>query len=296
MPLQLRQSLLLFLAALIWGTTFVAQSLGNEVMGPFAFNFSRSIVGAVVLFLMYPLIWIATGRKKLAKVSAWTDKKLWLRGFICGVVLFFALSFQQCGLVTEGVGKAGFITSLYIVGVPVTGIFIGRKVGLNVWIAVILAVIGLYLLTIKNGTFTIQIGDTLFILCALFFTSHILVIDRFVVDTDAVKLSCIQFFWVGILSLIPTFLFETLTLEMLTKGLWCILYAGVLSSGIAYTLQIVGQKGLNPTIASLVMSLEAVISVLAGWFVLNEILTSRELIGCVVMGIAILIAQLPRKK
>ncbi|MEI3355470.1 MAG: DMT family transporter [Duodenibacillus massiliensis] len=194
------------------------------------------------------------------------------------------------------VGKASFITSLYIVIVPVIGIFIGRRSSLNIWLAVILAVAGLWFLCMNPGTgFTLSLGDSLVLACALSFSFHILVIDHFAPKTDGVRMSCIQFAVGGVWGFILMMFFDPPTLKDLWDAVWMLLYAGILSNGIAYTLQIVGQKGLNPTVASLIMSFEAVVGVLAGWLFMNQALTGRELIGCAVMAAAIVLAQLPAK-
>ncbi len=210
-------------------------------------------------------------------------------------MLFIAGSLQQVGLQYTTVGKAGFITACYIVIVPVCGIFLHKKIGGRVWIAVALSLIGLYLLCITERL-TIGKGDILVFLCALVFTMHILVIDYFSPRADGVKMSCIQFFVCGLLSLVPMYALETPELGALMKSWAPILYAGVLSSGVAYTLQIVGQKNVNPAIASLILSLESCFSVLAGWLILGQRLSVREAAGCALMFAAIMLAQLPERR
>lgn len=285
---------LLFLTAFIWGTAFVAQSVGMDHIGPFTFNAARSIVGGIALL---PVIFVF-GRFKTQEQKAREKanrKALILGGICCGIALGVASALQQMGIQYTTVGKAGFLTALYIVIVPILGLFFGKKVGLKLWLSVVIAILGLYLLCM-SGSLTLQKGDLLVLLCAFCFSAHIMVIDYFSPKVDGVKMSCIQFFVAGLLSLVGMLLFrEAPTAHDLTRSWLPILYAGVLSSGVGYTLQIIGQKGVNPTIASLVLSLESVISVLAGWVVLNEALSVREGLGCVLMFIAIILAQLPER-
>ena len=291
---------MLMTAAFIWGTAFVAQSVGMDYLGPFTFNGVRNFVGAAALL---PCIWLLDRlnrrdvKDKAVKEAKNPGEKrdLILGGVSCGTVLFVAGSFQQVGLQYTTVGKAGFITACYIVIVPVCGIFLHKKIGGKVWIAVGLSLIGLYLLYITEKL-TIGKGDILVFLCALVFTMHILVIDYFSPKVDGVKMSCIQFFVCGLLSLAPMFALETPQIAAIIKSWGPILYAGVLSSGVAYTLQIVGQKNVNPAIASLILSLESCFSVLAGWIILGQRLSGREAMGCVLMFAAIILAQLPDRR
>ena len=291
---------MLMTAAFIWGTAFVAQSVGMDYLGPFTFNGVRNFVGAAALL---PCIWLLDRlnrrdvKDKAVKEAKNPGEKrdLILGGVSCGTVLFVAGSFQQVGLQYTTVGKAGFITACYIVIVPVCGIFLHKKIGGKVWIAVGLSLIGLYLLCITEKL-TIGKGDILVFLCALVFTMHILVIDYFSPKVDGVKMSCIQFFVCGLLSLAPMFALETPQIAAIIKSWGPILYAGVLSSGVAYTLQIVGQKNVNPAIASLILSLESCFSVLAGWIILGQRLSGREAMGCVLMFAALILAQLPDRR
>ena len=216
-------------------------------------------------------------------------------GILCGIFLCLASNFQQFGIKYTTVGKAGFITACYIVIVPVLGLFLKQKCGPFIWAAVVMAVIGLYLLCIKDG-FSIGTGDILVMICALLFSIHILVIDHFSPMVDGVKMSCIQFLVCGILSGIPALLLEKPAVSAILAAWQPILYAGILSCGVAYTLQIIGQKNMNPTVASLILSLESCISVLAGWLILKQQLSLREFAGCAVMFAAIILAQLPQKK
>lgn len=286
-----KNGFLLFLTAFIWGTAFVAQSVGMDHLGPFGFNGIRSLIGGAALL---PCIWILgrTDREHRRK----EDRKTLLAGGIsCGLALFAASSLQQIGIQYTTAGKAGFITAFYIVLVPVAGIFLGKKAGWKVWTAVAMALAGLYFLCITES-FRIGKGDVFVFAGAVIFAVHILVIDYFAPRTDGVKMSCIQFFVAGILSLFPMAATETTTLEGVWLSMGPLLYAGVLSCGVAYTLQIIGQKNMNPTIASLILSLESCISVLAGWVILGERLSVREGAGCALMFGAIILAQLPGKK
>lgn len=290
---KIQSSLILLLTASIWGIAFVAQSVGMDYVGPFTFNAVRSIMGGIVLI---PCIFFLNKlSKKEKKYYSSKEKKLLLTGGICcGIFLCAASNFQQIGIKYTTVGKAGFITACYIILVPILGIFLGKKTGKMIWLSVVLAVIGLYLLCI-SGSFSIGKGDFFVLCCAFLFAVHILIIDYFAPKTDGVKLSCIQFLVSGILSSIFMFLFENPTLFALLQAWKPLLYAGVMSCGVAYTLQIIGQKNMNPTVASLILSLESCISVLAGWVLLHQKLSLREILGCVIMFIAILIAQLPEE-
>ncbi|MDD6233486.1 MAG: DMT family transporter [Frisingicoccus sp.] len=293
---------MLMLAAFIWGTAFVAQSLGMDYLGPFTFNGVRNFIGALALL---PCIWFLNRlnekeRKRNGQISETSKtengskKDLILGGITCGVVLFTASSLQQVGIQYTSVGKAGFITACYIVIVPVCGVFLHKKIGWKVWLAVCLSLMGLYFLCITEKL-TIGKGDILMFLCALVFSLHIIVIDYFSPKVDGVKMSCIQFFVCGVLSIVPMFALEKPEASAILKSMGPILYAGVLSSGVAYTLQIVGQKNVNPAIASLILSLESCFSVLAGWVILKQQLSSREALGCVLMFAAIILAQLPER-
>ena len=289
---QMRNSLLLLLTAAIWGVAFVAQSVGMDYVGPFTFNGVRSLIGGIVLL---PLV-LGARRKKPAFGAGASDKKtLLLGGVLCGAVLFAASSLQQIGIQYTTVGKAGFITACYIVIVPLLGLFFGKRCGLLTWLAVALALVGLYLLCITE-TLSVGKGDLLMLGCALLFSVHILVIDFFSPRVDGVAMSCIQFFVCALLSAVPMLAGERPQLSAILAAWAPVLYAGVLSCGVAYTLQIVGQKGMNPTVASLILSLESCISVLAGWLILGQRLSGREILGCLVMFGAIVLAQLPQKR
>lgn len=311
--LKIKNSLLLLLTAAIWGVAFVAQSVGMDYVGPLTFNCVRSLLGGAVLI---PCIWLL-GRLEgnhdtRESVRTFAEKKnetkeLLIGGVSCGLLLCAASNFQQFGIMYTSVGKAGFITACYIIIVPILGIFLQRKCGISVWLGVVFALTGLYFLCIKGNVSTVEAerfiswlpvgkGELLLMICALLFSLHILVIDHFTVRVDGVKMSCIQFFVCGIISGIGMFLTEDAQISAILTAWQPVLYAGVMSCGVAYTLQIVGQKGMNPTVASLILSLESVISVLAGMALLSQRLTKWEILGCVLMFIAIILAQLPQKE
>ena len=296
---QYRSSLLLFLAASIWGVAFVAQSVGMDYMGPFTFNGARSLIGGIVLL---PLIAVRERSRKKNGGEAETPEKKKARrkvtllgGCCCGLAICTASMFQQYGIQYTTVGKAGFITTLYIIIVPIMGLFFGKKVRRIVWAGAALAAAGMYLLCV-NETLSLNKGDLLVFLCAVIFSVHILVIDYFSPKADGVKLSCIQFFVAGILCTIGAFLLETPSWDALVSGAVPVLYAGVMSCGVAYTLQIIGQRNLDPTVASLILSLESVVSVLAGWVILDQTMNGKEIFGCVLVCAAVILVQLPGKK
>lgn len=285
---KLVSSLMLIVAALIWGTAFVAQRKGMEYAGPLAFNGVRTLIGSLVL-LPVALIFRPAKAANLRKTL--------LAGLLCGLCLFMATNLQQIGLTSTEAGKAGFITTFYIILVPVLGLFLRKKTGAVTWLAVAVALGGLFFLCVKPGEVRIAPGDLLVLGCAFFFAVQILVIDFFVQEVDGVLLSCVQFAVDGVLSLIAAFLFEKPDFPALFRGWIPLLYTGILSCGVAYTLQILGQKNLHPTVASLLMSLESAFAVLGGWLILHERLTRRELLGCALMLAAVLLVQLaPAKK
>lgn len=292
MKQQIKSSLILLLTATIWGVAFVAQSVGMEYIGPFTFNAIRCVLGGLVLI---PVILVLKKKKETgAENQEKEDKKtLWMGGIACGVILCIASNLQQFGIMEASVGKSGFFTALYIVMIPVIGIFIGKRPGIKLWFCVALAVVGMYLLCMKDGSFTIERADIMLLLCALAFSFHILVVDYFSPKVDGVKMSCIQFFVCGVLSAVGMLFTETPDISNIQAAWLPLLYAGLLSCGVGYTLQIVGQKGINPVIASLIMSLESVISALAGWVILGQVLSPKEILGCVLMFVAIIITQIP---
>lgn len=292
---QIRNTLLLVLTALIWGCTFVALSVGAEYVGALTFLASRCWVAGIVLLAVVAATEAhnkRTGKPTAAPQTREAKRTLVTGGIACGIFLFLAASTQQIGIAQTTTAKASFITTLYVLIVPFLTLFMGRKVGKKIWICVVLGVVGLYLLCITGG-FSLSWGDTMVLICAFFFACHILTIDHFSPKTDALRMSCIQFFAAATLSTICMFLFEHPTWANIQAAILPILYAGIMGYGVGFTLQIVAQKDLNPTIASLAMSLEGVFGALAGWVLLGQVLTVREFIGCVLMFAAIVLAQLP---
>ena len=300
--LKQRNSFLLVLAAFIWGIAFVAQSTGGNAVGPYTFNCIRSIIGGIVLL---PVIRLSDRLHwSRRKPVSHADRRILLTGgTACGIALSIASNLQQMGIYMGApVGKAGFLTACYILIVPILGLFIKKKCGWNIWLGIIIAVAGLYLLCIQES-FSIRFSDCLLLLCALSFAVQILIVDHYADIVDGVRMACIQFFVCGITSAIPM-LFVDMGRSVSEISQWAaaftdpyawipILYAGALSCGVAYTLQIIGQRGLNPTVASLLMSLESVFSVLAGWILLNEALSGREILGCIFIFVAVVLAQSP---
>ena len=312
---KLRNTFFLFLTAMIWGAAFVAQSVSMDYIGPFTFICLRSVIGG--LFLI-PVIIVLDGiRRKSQNESAnvvssentlhniemdiekeekqrlsWKNKQLIEGGIVWGMLLFFASCVQQTGIQYTTVGKAGFITTFYIIIVPLIGLFFKKYCGILTWIGVVIALAGLYFLCITQKL-TIQRGDALILCCSVLYAGQILAIDHYNPFVDGVKMSCIQFLTGGVLGAVFMFLFENPSVAMILSAAGPILYTGIMSTGVGYTLQIVGQKGLNPTVAALILSLESVFSALSGYVFLHQVLTTRELIGCVLMFIAIVLAQLP---
>ena len=285
---------ILLLTAFIWGMAFTAQSAGMDYIGPFTMNCARSILGGLALL---PLIaWNQARQRKKAEAGTDTNwRATVIGGICCGVILAVASALQQIGIIYTTVGKAGFITTLYIVMVPLVGVFWRKKIAGRVWFSVALAAVGMYLLCM-NESFTVNPGDMYVFFCAVAFTGHILVIDHFSPKADGVAMSCIQFFTCAVLSGIAMLVAETPTWENIFAAAVPILYAGIMSSGVGYTLQIIGQKYTEPTVASLIMSLESVFAVLGGWMILGEKLSGRELLGCAVVFVGIILVQLPERR
>ena len=295
-----KNTFLLLLTAFIWGVAFVAQSVGMDYVGPLTFNASRFIIGAI--FLIPCIAFLDKLKEKENQAAgknipeAPQNKKVLITGGICcGIAIAAASTLQQYGIAYTTVGKAGFITALYIVIVPILGIFLKRKPRLIIWFSVLLALVGLYFLCMTDSL-SFSKGDTLVLLCAFVFSLHIMIIDHFSPMVDGVRMSCIQFAVAGVLCGIPALIFEHPTFSSLLAAWAPILYAGILSCGVAYTLQIVAQKNYDPTVASLLLSLESVFSVLAGWVILHQALSPREIFGCVLVFIAIILVQLPTPK
>ncbi len=290
--------LCLGLTALIWGTAFVAQKSGLDYLGPFTFNGVRSIIGGLALLPCIVLIDIINGQKPslLGKCASGERRLALIKGGVyCGVILGIASSLQQYGIKYTSVGKAGFITTLYIIIVPLLGVFFRRKVGLVMWFCSVLAIFGMYLLCFRGGG-SLNVGDVLVFFCSIVFSLHILTVDRFAPQADGVRMSCIQFWVAGVIAMGCALLFEKVIWRDLLSAKWPLLYAGIMSCGVAYTLQIIGQKSVHPVVASLLMSLESVFAALSGWVILHERLSTTELLGCAIIFIAVIIAQLPSKE
>ena len=294
MNTQTKNSLLLLLCSLIWGTAFVAQSAGSG-MGAYSFLAGRSWLAVLVLIptvMVFDAIRRKSGTDAKPKTAA-EKKKLLAAGFVCGTLLFAASAAQQIGItINPSTAKAGFLTAMYVVLVPVFGLFFRRKVSLPVWIAVALSVVSLYLLCIK-GSFRLAAGDLLVLVCAVCFAVHILVIDHFGATCDGVKLSCVQFLFAGLWSAVCIPFFEHVDAAALLSCALPLLYVGVFSCGVGYTLQILAQKDSNPTVVTILLSLESVFAVIAGAIILHQHMTPREYLGCALMFLAVVLAQIP---
>ena len=277
-------------ATVIWGSAFIAQSVGMDKIGPFTFQAVRCFLAVVFLF---PASALFSKGKPFWK--SWADPALWRSGVICGLALFAASSLQQIGLVYTDAGKAGFLTAMYIVFVPFLGLFLGQKPGRNALLSLIPAIVGLYLLSCTSVS-GINKGDVLLLLCAVAFSVQILLIDRHCAGLDGLKLNCIQALVAAVLSVPWALLTENVDASRIASCWLPLGYAGVLSMGVAYTLQIVGQKRVAPSAAALLMSLESVFAALFGWLLLHETMTRAELLGCLLVFAAVVISQLPEKK
>jgi len=283
-----KSNLLLLLAAAIWGFAFVAQRIGMDHVGPFTYNGVRFLLGALSLL---PLILFYNKGPKNQVPDKQGIKNVMRTGFIAGTILFLGASLQQIGLLYTTAGKAAFITCLYIVFVPLVGIFLKQYISMTTWLGSVVAIVGLYLLCVKDSFF-ISYGEVLELIGAFFWTFHILVIDRFSRKVDVLQLSFFQFITCSALSLVTALLIETISLEGLRLALVPILYGGICSVGIAYTLQVVGQKHAQPSHAAIILSMETVFAALGGWLILNEILGFQELLGCIIMLAGMLLSQL----
>ena len=295
MNTQTKNSMLLMLCALIWGTAFVAQSAGSG-MGAFSFLAGRSWMAVLVLIptvLVFDAIRRKNGTDAKPKTAA-EKKKLLAAGFVCGTLLFAASAAQQIGItINPSTAKAGFLTAMYVVLVPVFGLFLGRKGNAQLWISMVVAVLGLYLLCMKNGFGSIESSDWLLLSCAVLFSFQIIAVDHFSPQVDGVRLSLAEFLVVSVESTVAALLFEQPAMAEFATYAMPILYCGIMSSGVAYTLQILGQRDLNPAVASLIMWLESVFSALGGWLLLHQNLSFRESTGCVLLFAAVVLAQLP---
>lgn len=294
MSKRMMGNLLLLAGAMIWGAAFVAQSVGMDYLEPFTFQTARSFLGS---FVLLPVIWFRDrgGRNDRRPVRPEDRRYLLAAGTLCGVILFAASSLQQLGLLYTTAGKSGFVTAFYIILVPVVGLCFGRKVRPWIWVSVVLALAGLYLLCVSE-TMTVGPGEWLTLGCALAFSFQILLIDRVSNRVDSVRLCSMEFFVCGVLSMILMFCTETPRWDAVLRCWLPICYTGICSSGIGYTFQIIGQAYTEPAVASLLMSLESVFSVLFGWLLLRQMLSIRELLGCLLVFSAVILAQLPGRK
>lgn len=286
----------LFITATIWGTAFVAQSVGMDHVGPFIFNATRYGIGAIVLI---PVIFllnkinkkdVSTGEVN----SSWDLKSTIVGGFFCGVVMAIATLFQQFGILYTTVGKAGFGTALYIIIVPFMGVLLKKRITPNVWLAAVIAIIGFYLMCMSE-TMSVNKGDVLVLIGAFFWSVHIHTVDHYVARVNGVMMSSVQFAVSSVICWILGFIFERFTFDDIVLAGGPILYAGLMSCGIAYTLQIIGQKNVEPALACLIMSLESVVSAIAGWIILSEAMTAIEIFGAVMVFAGVIIAQLPSR-
>lgn len=294
MKKQIQGSVYLLIATLIWGTAFVAQSVGMDYIEPFTFQATRSYLAVIALF---PVIFLMDKRRDGGRTfkAKWTDKRLWTTGLLCGGALFLASGLQQVGLVHTDAGKAGFITAMYIVLVPVLGLLFKQKVPGLVWVSVGLAVVGLYLLSCA-GVNRINIGDILLMGCAAAFAVQIILVDRLAQDLDGLRLNFVQFLVNALISTLVMLATETPHWDSILACGVPLVYTGVMSSAVAYSLQIMGQQNLPSAPASLIMSLESVFAALSGWLLLNESMTGVELFGCGLVFAAVIMSQMPNKK
>ena len=295
---NVKGSAILCLAALIWGLAFVVQSQAADLVPPFIFNSLRSFIGAAFLFGLL-LIKKAKSKACIFPTEKSKVKEMFIGGILCGILLAISVNFQQFGLANYPDGaaseaRAGFLTALYVVLVPVASIFFGKRSGIAVWIAVAVATLGIYLLSLSGGIDSIYLGDILMLVCAVSFTFHILAVDRYGEPVGGILLSMIQFLTCGIVSGILSLCCETVIWANVLAATPQMLYMGIMSSGIAYTLQIYGQRYAEPAIASLSMSLESVFAALGGWIIMGNTLTPREFGGCALVFAAIVLAQLPQ--
>ena len=288
---KLRGSLAILVATVIWGSAFIAQSVGMDYIGPFTFQTMRSVLAVPFLIIVIFLI----ERSPAKSIEKWLEPDLWKAGLPCGVALFIAAGLQQMGIVHTTAGKAGFITAMYIVLVPILGVFLRKKPPFTAWIGVLLAVAGLYLLSCVGVT-QVNIGDLYLLGCALGYAVQITLVDQMGISVDGLRLNCVQSLFCGIFSGIVMFLTEDVIISSILSCWIPLVYAGIFSLGIAFSLQIIGQKHLEPTPAALIMSLESVFAVLFGWLLLHERMSTAELCGCALVFCAVILSQIPAKE
>ena len=285
---QLKGSIILLITAIVWGSSFVAQSEGMNYVQPFTYNSIRTIIGGIVLI---PVIFCFRSFGKSSEKKPLNFRITLIGGMLCGLVLCIASSLQQFGIVTTTAGKSGFITALYVIFVPILELILGKRQRKIIWLCVLMAIVGFWLLCI-NESFTIGAGEWLTFVCSVFFACHIIVIDRFLSKgADGLIMACVQFLTAGFVMLVCMFIFEQPNIDSILSAKYTILYAGVLSCGVGYTFQIIGQRYTAPTIATLIMSLESVFSVIAGCIILGEALALKEIAGCILVFTAVVLAQ-----
>lgn len=286
---ELKASIMLFFTSIIWGLAFVAQTQGMEHIGPFTFTAARSVVAIIFLYLTY----IFFNKTSKAYREQKFDMKRTIRGgVLCGLVFTFGINFQQIGLVYTTAGKASFLTALYIVFIPIIGLFYGKKINRKLQLCIVFAMIGTYLMSVK-GSLSMNIGDLITIFGSIVFAIHILMLSEFSKDTNAVLVSLIQFAVCGFFSLIAALIFEGIEMSAILKSYLAILYVGILSSGVGFTIQLMALKELDPVVASMISSLESVFGAVFGWLILSQSMSEREIIGGIIIFVATLIAQLP---
>lgn len=296
MKSKLKSNLAILIATIIWGSTFVAQSIGMDHIGPFTFQAARCFLGGLILLPIIAVMDKFTGKNDgKTFFSRWADKQLWKAGLLCGIPLFVATNLQQVALVDTDAGKSAFLTAMYIVFVPIIGMFFGQKPSKWVPVSVALGVAGLYCLSCVGVT-SIATSDLLLLGCAVAFAVQILAVDKFANRVDCLRLNCINAFLCAGLSAVIMLITEEPSWNAVRGCFGSVAYAGILSMGIAYSLQNIGQKNLDSATASLLMSTESVFAVLAGWIVLKQSLDFWEGLGCILVFIAIVLSQLPDKK
>ncbi|MGR5590574.1 DMT family transporter [Peptoniphilus grossensis] len=286
---ELKASIMLFITSIIWGLAFVAQAQGMEHIGPFTFTASRSLVAIIFLYLTYVFF---NKTSKSYREQKFDMKRTVRGGVLCGLVFTFGINFQQIGLVYTTAGKASFLTALYIVFIPIIGLFYGKKINRKLQLCIVLAMIGTYLMSVK-GSLSMNIGDLITIFGSIVFAIHILMLSEFSKDTNAVLVSLIQFAVCGFFSLIAALIFEGIEIDAILKSYLAILYVGILSSGVGFTIQLMALKELDPVVASMISSLESVFGAVFGWLILSQSMSEREIIGGIIIFVATLIAQLP---
>lgn len=286
---ELKASIMLFITSIIWGLAFVAQAQGMEHIGPFTFTAARSLVAIIFLYLTYVFF---NKTSKSYREQKFDMKRTIRGGVLCGLVFTFGINFQQIGLVYTTAGKASFLTALYIVFIPIIGLFYGKKINKKLQLCIVFAMIGTYLMSVK-GSLSMNIGDLITIFGSIVFAIHILMLSEFSKDTNAVLVSLIQFAVCGFFSLIAALIFEGIDMSAILKSYLAILYVGILSSGVGFTIQLMALKELDPVVASMISSLESVFGAVFGWLILSQSMSEREIIGGIIIFVATLIAQLP---